>query len=74
MSTVWRLSNNRMTVKVTIGKDQYIIDAAPIIRRFRGQPLRNLIRWMQRMGKTDLISIGKPPKRQRKISDAHSKN
>ncbi|KKN70610.1 hypothetical protein LCGC14_0428830 [marine sediment metagenome] len=60
MSTVWRLSNNRMTVKVTIGKDHRIIDAAPIVRRFRGQPLINLSRWMERMGKTDLTLIGKP--------------
>jgi len=45
----WWLSSRRMTiwVKTRNGK---IIDSAPIARKFRGQHLSNLARWMDRQG------------------------
>ena len=47
--TTWWLSNRRMTVKVVVG-DKTIVDAAPIVRKFIGQPFQNLVGWMKRMG------------------------
>lgn len=35
-----------------------IVDSAPIVRKFRGQPLANLIGWMQRQGKLRLVYVG----------------
>lgn len=40
------LSSKSMTVGVTV-KDGKITRAAPIVRRFIGQPLENLVRWME---------------------------
>lgn len=49
MTISWWLSNQRMTVKVVL-RDRVIIDAAPIVRKFIGQPFQNLVGWMKRMG------------------------
>jgi hypothetical protein len=46
MIGIWRLSNERMTVRV-VTRGKIIIDAAPIVRKFIGQPFNNLARWMQ---------------------------
>lgn len=42
------LSTSRMTVAVTVDESSGLITvAAPIVRKFVGQPLTNLIRWMR---------------------------
>lgn len=41
------LSSNRMTVEVIVDFDGKICKAAPIARKFTGQPLENLVRWME---------------------------
>lgn len=41
----WWLSTEKMTVRV-LTKDSIIIEAAPIVKKFLGQPLENLIHWM----------------------------
>jgi hypothetical protein len=38
-----------MTVGVAT-KDDTVVRSAPIVRRFVGQPLANLTRWMRRQG------------------------
>lgn len=52
----WWLSNKKMTVKV-VTQNLIIIDAAPIVRCFIGQPLQNLIRWMKKMGETEVVNL-----------------
>ena len=36
-----------MTVEVVVDFDGKICKAAPIVRKFIGQPLDNLVRWME---------------------------
>ncbi len=61
--SVWWLSSSKMTIGVTVDeeekivemativrKEEIIVDAAPIVRKFVGQPLRNLIGWMEKQG------------------------
>lgn len=56
-STHW-LSSNYMTVGVAVDPDTgKIIDAAPIVRKFVGQPLRNLINWMSRQGGLRIVEM-----------------
>lgn len=57
----WWLSNERMTFKVTTNGEHIITDAAPIARKFVGQPLTNLARWMQRMSETQIVLLRKYP-------------
>lgn len=45
----WWFSSDRMTVAVEV-IDGKIARAAPIIYKFRGQPVENLVSWMQRQG------------------------
>lgn len=47
--TDWQLSSLKMTVWVQT-EDGAIVDTAPVVRRFIGQPLRNLASWMQQQG------------------------
>lgn len=49
MTEKWFMSSQRMTVKVTV-RDGIIIDAAPVVRKFVGQPIKNLEAWMRRHG------------------------
>lgn len=42
----WWLSNARMTVGVSV-TNLVIMNAAPIVRVFIGQPFTNLLRWMK---------------------------
>ena len=53
-----RLSNEKFTVLVS-ERNGKIIDAAPLVRKFVGQPLQNLISWMNGIAPTDveLISV-----------------
>lgn len=43
------VSSRLMTVKVVVDDDtDIIVEAAPIVRKFVGQPFSNLARWMKR--------------------------
>jgi len=44
------LSSNKMTVIVEVNHRGIIVKAAPIVRKFLGQPISNLIKWMKRQG------------------------
>lgn len=57
MSGVWQLSNKRMTVKVSTDAAGKIRTAAPIVRRFVGQALDNLKRWMSGIGPTEVTLL-----------------
>jgi hypothetical protein len=46
---VW-ITCNRFTVAVTWGADGRIKDAAPLVRKFTGQPLENLLHWAELFG------------------------
>lgn len=46
MTQSWWISCPLFTVQVTT-VDGIIRDAAPIVRKFIGQPLANLVRWKQ---------------------------
>lgn len=48
MIGIWWLSNEKMTVRV-VTRGKIIIDAAPVVRKFIGQPFNNLAHWMNRM-------------------------
>jgi len=48
MKHVWWLSNASMTVRVVVNERGTVVDAAPVVRKFVGQPLRNLTVWMNR--------------------------
>ena len=45
-----------MTVKVVIETDT-IIDAASVLRKFIGQKIDNLLRWLSRFGKVEIEKI-----------------
>jgi hypothetical protein len=47
ITKIWWLSTESMTVQV-ITENGVIVDAAPIVQKFKGQPLSNLIGWMKR--------------------------
>lgn len=53
----WWLSNKQLTIKVEIDDNSNIKTAAPVVYKFIGQPLSNLIRWMNSMGKTEVNKI-----------------
>ncbi len=46
MTYNYYLSSPRMTVEVKV-RDGLIVWTAPVVWRFRGQPLVNLTRWMK---------------------------
>lgn len=45
-----------MTVKVKV-RNGKIIEAAPIVQVFVGQPLDNLASWMRKFGETDILLL-----------------
>ena len=49
MRTIW-LSSYRMTVVVSVDDEDVIQTASPIVRRFIGQQLANLVNWMGKQG------------------------
>ena len=49
MRKSWWLSCSRFTIKAIV-KSGVIVDAAPIVKRFVGQPLSNLRKWMISLG------------------------
>lgn len=46
----WQLSSRRFTVLVVTDTGDIITDAAPVVRRFVGQPIGNLELWLSRQG------------------------
>ena len=44
------LSSERMTFSVVVDYNYIIIESAPIARKFKGQSLFNLVRWMMKQG------------------------
>jgi predicted DNA-binding transcriptional regulator YafY len=48
----------QMTVMVRIGSDRRIVEAAPIVRKFVGQPMDDLVQWMERKGQVDVSRLG----------------
>jgi len=44
------VSSKRMTIMVDVDSNGKIIKAAPIARKFIGQPFKNLERWMVKQG------------------------
>ena len=57
VTLTWRLSIPQMTVMVKTGVDRRIIEAAPIVRKFVGQPLDNLVQWMDRKAELDIVLL-----------------
>lgn len=45
----WWFSSDKMTVSVSV-ENGIIVATAPITRKFIGQPLDNLVRWMRSLG------------------------
>lgn len=43
------ISCSKLTVRV-LTRDGIIISAAPIVAKFKGQPLANLLRWAEKFG------------------------
>ena len=46
----WYLSSKQMTVGVETDKTGRIVNSAPIVKKFIGQPLANLEVWMKKQG------------------------
>ena len=59
MTTSWWLSSETMTVQVDEEND-VVVDAAPIVRKFIGQPMINLVRWMKRQGGFRWAALSRP--------------
>jgi len=62
----YRVSNEKLSVLVKI-RNGKIIDAAPVVQVFIGQPLDNLAAWMRKMGETtvDLLNLEEDTARER---------
>lgn len=50
MTYEWWLSSKRMTIGVVTDQQGVIVETAPIARKFVGQRLSNLVRWMKKQG------------------------
>ena len=59
MPEFW-LSTNRMTIWVK-SENGIIVDAAPIARRFIGQPGKNLQAWLRKQGGFQWAELKKKP-------------
>jgi hypothetical protein len=46
----WQVSCNKFTVQVNTDEEGRIIFAAPIVKRFMGQPFENLLKWAESLG------------------------
>lgn len=57
LSSYW-LSSHKMTVSVDIDGHGFIVDGAPVIQKFKGQPFGNLVRWMQKQGGFKMEQLG----------------
>jgi hypothetical protein len=47
----------KFTVGVEVDRSGVIRDAAPVVRKFIGQPLDNLVRWFRKFGDEKVLSI-----------------
>ena len=48
-----------MTFAVDVDDDDVIRDTAPVVGKFVGQPLSNLLRWLGRYGSVNVVEL--PP-------------
>jgi len=46
----WYLSAGGITVAVRVLENGRVVQGPPIVRKFMGQPVDNLLRWMQKHG------------------------
>lgn len=53
-------SSKRMTVLVICNGKGWIVDAAPIVREFIGQPYHHLTKWMSKQGGFTDHVLGRP--------------
>lgn len=42
------VSTTKITCGVKVGEDGFIVETAPIFKKFIGRPFRNLIRWLEK--------------------------
>lgn len=47
--TFW-FSSTKMTISVTCDENNRVVKAAAIVKRFVGQPIKNLADWMREQG------------------------
>ena len=57
MANVRRLSCDMFTCKYGVDDDGIIVESAPIIKRFLGQPESNLIKWASAKSKSFVVHI-----------------
>jgi hypothetical protein len=51
------MSCKKFTVLVSVDSNLKIVDAAPIVRKFKGQPVRNLWNWMKKIGGLEVVKL-----------------
>lgn len=56
MSIDYYISSTKMTVCVTVDNN-IITESAPIVRKFIGQPLSNLTKWLKKFGSIEIIEL-----------------
>lgn len=54
---LWWVSSSKMTVGVTTTDELIIKETAPIVQKFVGQYLGDLLRWMEKQGNLDYREI-----------------
>jgi hypothetical protein len=60
IKTEWFISGTFVTANVrTVWSkgDEILTDVPPMLRKFRGQPLKNLFRWIKKKGETPELSV-----------------
>lgn len=62
MTALW-VSNPKFTARVVIYEDkryhcETIMNAAPVFKKFIGQPFVNLLVWMRKWGAVRVVKIG----------------
>lgn len=55
--TRYYLSTPKMTISVAVDENDIIKGGAPIIKRFTGQPLDNLLDWLKKQGEVTMMEI-----------------
>ena len=56
MTRYW-LSTPKMTVAVTVDENNIVKGEAPVIRKFTGQSLDNLLNWLKKQGQVEMMEI-----------------
>lgn len=54
---LWWVSSSKMTVGVTTTDELIIKETAPIVQKFVGQYLGDLLRWMEKQGNLEYKEI-----------------